>query len=183
MESYTKQPSSVVTCPNDEQCPEEGVCVPTVADNVRIHRTRVASYDYNLMLGIKWRKGLYQAETLRELNDGQFGSRPRCNAVDPVFIEEMQFEISRASRKMLVQTNYDTTSCYDRIIPNLAMIVSRKFWVPKLTTQSNSKTLEHAEYWIRTELGVAATGYTHSQEYPIYGTGQGSGNSPMIWCF
>jgi hypothetical protein len=98
------------------------------------------------MLGIKWRKALYQAEALRELNDGQFGSRPRRNAVDPVFIEEMQFEISRASRKILVQTNYDAMSCYDRIIPNLAMLVSRKYGVPKLTTQSNSKTLEQAEY-------------------------------------
>jgi exonuclease III len=155
-------------------------------DNVRIHRTRVIHIyeaDYNLMLGIKWRVALYQAEAFRELNDGQFGSRPRRNAIDPVFIEEMQFEISRASRKMLVQTNYDATSCYDRIIPNLAMLVSRKYGVPKLTTKSNASTLEHAEYRIRTELGVSDTGYTHSPEFPIYGTGQGSGNSPMIWCF
>ena len=155
-------------------------------DNVRIHRTRVIHIyeaDYNLMLGIKWRVALYQAEAFRELNEGQFGSRPRRNAIDPVFIEEMQFEISRASRKMLVQTNYDATSCYDRIIPNLAMLVSRKYGVPKLTTQSNASTLEHAEYRIRTELGVSDAGYTHSPEFPIYGTGQGSGNSPMIWCF
>jgi hypothetical protein len=155
-------------------------------DNVRIHRTRVIHIyeaDYNLMLGIKWRKALYQAEAFRELNERQFGSRPRRNAVDPVFIEEMQFEISRASRKILVQTNYDATSCYDRIIPNLAMLVSRKNGVPKLTTQSNSKTLEQAEYRIRTDLGVSPSDYTHSTEYPIHGTGQGSGNSPMIWCF
>jgi hypothetical protein len=134
------------------------------------------------MLGIKWRKAFYQAEAFRELNDGQFGSQPRRNAIDPVFIEEMQFEISRASRKMLVQTNYDATSCYDRIIPNLAMLVSRKYGVPKLTTQSNAKTLEQATYRIRTELGVSDTGYSHSQDHPIYGTGKGSGNSPMI-CF
>jgi hypothetical protein len=103
-------------------------------DNVRLHRTRVIHIyeaDYNLMLGIKWRVALYQAEAFKELNDGQFGSRPRRNAVDPVFIEEMQFEISRASRKMMVQTNYDATSCYDRIIPNLAMLVSRKNGIPK----------------------------------------------------
>ena len=155
-------------------------------DNVRIHRTRVIHIyeaDYNLMLGIKWRMALYQAEALRELNDGQYGSRPRRNAFDPVFIEELQFEISRASRKMLVQTNYDATSCYDRIIPNVAMIASRKYGVPKVITQSNARTLEKAEYRIRTELGVSETGYSHSNEQPIYGTGQGSGNSPMIWCF
>ena len=155
-------------------------------DNVRIHRTRVIHIyeaDYNLMLGIKWRIALYQAEALRELNDGQYGSRPRRNAFDPVFIEEMQFEIARASRKTLVQTNYDATSCFDRIIISLAMLASRKYGVPMFTTESNARTLEKAEYRIRTELGVSETGYTHSEDFPIYGTGQGSGNSPMIWCF
>jgi hypothetical protein len=48
---------------------------------------------------------------------------------------------------------------------------------------SNVQTLQHAEYRIRTELGIADTGYRHSNEHPIYGTGQGSGISPMIWCF
>jgi hypothetical protein len=155
-------------------------------DNVRIHRTRVIHIyeaDYNLMLGIKWRMALYQAEALRELNQGQYGSRPRRNAIDPVFIEEMQFEIARASRKTLVQTNYDATSCYDRIIINLAMLVSQKYGIPFLIALTNARTLMNAKYHIRTELGVSDEHYSHSREYPIYGTGQGSGNSPAIWCF
>jgi hypothetical protein len=32
-------------------------------------------------------------------------------------------------------------------------------------------------------MGLSTTSYTHSDDFPIYGTGQGSGNSPMIWCF
>ncbi|KAI2496776.1 hypothetical protein MHU86_17710 [Fragilaria crotonensis] len=154
--------------------------------NARLHCTRVIHIyeaDYNLTLGIKWRAALYQAEALHELNEGQYGSRPHRNAVDPVLIEELQFEKSRATRKMLVQTNYDAMSCYDRIIPNLAMLVSRKYGVSKMTTLTNAKTLENTEYRIRTEMGVSTTGYTRSSENPIFGTGQGSGNSPMIWCF
>ncbi len=155
-------------------------------DNVRIHRTRVIHIyeaDYNLTLGIKWRDALYQAETLKELHIGQYGSRPYRNAVDPVLIEELQFEISRASRKTFVQTNYDAMSCYDRIIPNLAMLVSRKFGISKATAVTNATTLEKAQYHVRTEMGVAETGYGHTNTWPIYGSGQGSGNSPMIWCF
>lgn len=68
------------------------------------------------------------------LNEGQYGSRPKRNAIDPVMLEELQFEISRMSRQMLIQTNYNAASCYDRIIPNLAMVVSQKFGVhPKVT--------------------------------------------------
>ena len=90
--------------------------------NVKIHRTRVIHIyeaDYNLVLGLKWQVALYQAEALKQLNEGQYGSRPRRNAIDPVMIEELQFEISRATRKTVIQTNYDAASCYDRIIPNL----------------------------------------------------------------
>ncbi|KAI2506424.1 hypothetical protein MHU86_8050 [Fragilaria crotonensis] len=155
-------------------------------DNVRLHRTRVIHIyeaDFNLFLGIKWRAAMHQAEDLRLLNEGQFGSRPYRNATDPVFIEELQLEISRATRKPVVLTNYDATACYDRIIPNLGMTVSQKYGVPAEVTESNASTLEKAEFHVRTELGISPTSYRHEPEFPVYGTGQGSANSPAIWCF
>lgn len=79
-------------------------------------------------------------------------------------------------------TNYDAASCYDRIIPNLAALASRKFGVHESVTKSNFITLRDAEYRVRTDLGLADKGYHHCTEFPIYGTGQGSGNSPAIWC-
>jgi hypothetical protein len=53
---------------------------------------------------------LYQAEALKMLNDGQYGSRPKRNAVDPVMLEELQLEISQISLRMLIQTNYDASA-------------------------------------------------------------------------
>jgi hypothetical protein len=85
--------------------------------------------DYNLMLGVKWRSALIQAEALAQINSGQYGLRPKHNATDPVFLEEIQLELSRITRKTIALTNYDATACYDRIIPNLAMLASRKFGV------------------------------------------------------
>ena len=154
--------------------------------NVKIHRTRVIHIyeaDYNLAMGLKWRHALYQAEELKLLNTGQFGSRPKQNATDPVLIEELQFELSRVTRKTLTQTNYDADSCYDRIVPNLAMVASQKFGVSPTVAKVNAMTLASAEYRIRTDLGLAPTGYQHSEESPVYGTGQGSGNSPALWLF
>ena len=154
--------------------------------NIRIHRTRVIHLykaDYNLAMGLKWRSALYAAEKVNILNDGQYGSRPNRNAIGPVFIEELQLEISRLTRKTLAQTNYDAASCYDRIIPNLAMVASHTNGVPESVTECNAKTLEQAHYHIRTELGLSEESYTHCTNHPIYGTGQGSGNSPAIWCF
>jgi ribonuclease HI len=153
---------------------------------IKIYRTRVIHLyeaDYNLAMGLKWRAAVFRAETLQLLHNGQFGSRPRRNAINPVFIKELQFELSRLTRKTVAQTNYDATACYDRIIPNLAMLASRRFGVPKEVTASNARTLEQASYHVRTELGVSPVGYQHSEENPIFGTGQGSANSPAIWCF
>ena len=33
-----------------------------------------------------------------------------------------------------------------------------------------------------TQLGISSTSYSHSELFPIYGSGQGSGNSPDLWC-
>jgi hypothetical protein len=101
--------------------------------NFKIHRTRVIHFyeaDYNLAMGLKWKAAMALSEEGQSLNSGQYGSRPSRGAPDLVFFEEFQLEISRASRKTLVQTNYDATSCYDRIIPNLAALVSQKYGVP-----------------------------------------------------
>ena len=155
-------------------------------DNIKLHRTRVIHIyeaDYNLILGLKWRMALYQAEALKMLNEGQYGSRPKRNAVDPVMLEELQFEISRISRRMLIQTNYDASACYDRIIPNLAMIASQKFGVNPKVTLTNATTLQKARYHVRTDLGLSSTSFGHEPEAPIYGIGQGAGNASQTWGF
>jgi hypothetical protein len=134
-------------------------------------------------MGLKWRNAVFRAEEMDVLNQGQRGGRTRCSASDPVLIEELQMDISRVTRKTVVQTNHDATACYDRIIPNLAMVASQKFSVSSTVTHSCASTLEKAEYRIRTDLGLAQSGYHHSLENPVFSTGQGSALSPAIWFF
>ena len=156
------------------------------SDNYHIHRTRVIHLyeaDYNLALGLKWRVAMQQAEDFRCLNAGQYGSRAHHNAVDPVMVEELQYEISRASRSSVAVISYDAMACYDRIIPVVAMLASRKFGVPLSVTLMVANMLKDANYRLKMETGLATQGYSHDEQLPIYGTGQGSGNSPAIWCF
>ena len=44
-------------------------------------------------------------------------------------------------------------------------------------------TLEEAKYFIKTKYGVSDEYITHCKAHPIYGTGQGSGNSSTYWLF
>jgi hypothetical protein len=41
--------------------------------------------------------------------------------------------------------------------------------------------LEDIQYHLKTQLGISEENYKHCQCFPIYGTGQGSGNSPTVW--
>ena len=58
-------------------------------DNVRLHRTRIIHIyeaDFNLAMGLKWRVATQQAEDLKALNKGQYGSRTGRSAIEPVSI-------------------------------------------------------------------------------------------------
>jgi hypothetical protein len=65
----------------------------------------------------------------------------------------------------------DAKSCYDRIVCNLAMIVSQDYGVKQNMTSLQATTA----------FGEATHTYQHSPTTPIHGTGQGSCGSPAIW--
>ena len=152
--------------------------------NNKIHRLRVLHLyeaDYNLLLSLKWRELLHHSEDHRLLHHGQFGSRPHRSAPDLVFLEEIMTEISRITRKSLIRFDNDASACYDRIIPAVAAITSRKYGMPAPVVEVMTKTLENASYRLKTPLGISTQSYQHSNTHPIYGSGQGAGNSPTLW--
>jgi hypothetical protein len=46
----------------------------------------------------------------------------------------------------------------------------------------HSTTLEKARYHLKTKSGTSTTYYQHTKETPLYGNGQGAGDSPSQWC-
>jgi hypothetical protein len=100
-----------------------------------------------------------------------------------VFIEEMQNEIARASRKPYIKQDFEATSCYDRVIPSMASMLSRSRGIHKNVCLVHARTLQEAGYLLKTQLGVSDEFYSHCRAFLIYGTEQGSGKIPMIWCF
>jgi hypothetical protein len=156
------------------------------AGNPRIHRLRVIHLyeaDYNLVLAVKWREALHHAEDSQLLNQGLYGSRPGRSAIIPVQIEIMQNAIYQLSMKSGINFDLDAASCYDRILAKVASISSRRMGMNSNVVLVNCNTLEQAKFRIKTTIGVSEDWYAHSEAFPIHGTGQGSGNSPTIWCF
>jgi exonuclease III len=154
--------------------------------NPKIHRLRVIHLyeaDYNLLLAVKWRQAMHHAEDSGFLNEGLYGSRAGRSAHEPVLIEVLQNDIYMASMKVGINYDLDATSCYDRILAAIASITSRSMGMNKHVVLVNAKTLQAAKFKLKTSLGISDAFYQHCTIYPIHGTGQGSGNSPQIWCF
>ena len=152
----------------------------------KIHRLRVIHLyeaDYNLILGVKWRQVLQHTCASQHINDGCYGSQPGKEATDAVVIRELEYELSRPTRKPSIHFDNDATSCYDRIPCFLANLASRKYGMHRKVCIVQGRTLEEAKYFLKTKLGVSDDFIQHCEAHPIFGTGQGSGNSPTYWLF
>eukprot|EP00980_Cylindrotheca_fusiformis_P013761 scaffold3547_cov96-Cylindrotheca_fusiformis.AAC.1 len=121
------------------------------------------------------------AEQYNAINAGQYGGRQGHEAAYLPFAEELKYDLCRVSRKPLVNFDNDAASCYDRIIPSVASLLGRFHGFHPSITQMHASLLQHAQFRVKTSLGVSESSYQHTAEFPIYGTGQGSTNSPTIW--
>lgn len=77
--------------------------------------------------------------------------------------------------------NNDATACYYQILCAIASLCGQKFGIHKDVAFIHAKTLEEAKFKLK--ISTKMLEYKHCIKFPIHGTGQGSTNSPTIWCF
>ena len=150
----------------------------------RIHRLRIIHLyecDLNLLLGMFFRELDQHCEDNYLMNKGIYGCRPNKRAIDPVFVDVTQTELSMIQRSILVRFNNDATACFDRILVHVLTLCLRSFGMPKKLTKMLGKLLEAAKYAIKTGVGISEQTYQHSKESPAFGSGQGSGASAQGW--
>ena len=66
--------------------------------------------DYTLVLAVKWRQLLRSACANGFVNENQFGSVSGKEALDAVFLRELEYEMTRMTRKPLVHFDNDATA-------------------------------------------------------------------------
>lgn len=166
-------------------CHSTTAMIEKIPGSPRITKLRVIHLyeaDYNLFLKIVWaRKLVWHAHDANALNNSQTGSRPGRRSIDTVINKEMKYLYSRLTRTPMATMDNDATSCYDRIIVNLAMLISKYYGMPNQTCKVQAATLQKMQYRLRTALGDSKRVYQHSTDTPVHGTGQGSCASPCLW--
>ena len=61
------------------------------------------------------------------------------------------------------------------------MLALQKYGMPPKACAVQGSTLADMKYDLMTGLGLSELDYQHGVSHPIYGTGQGSAASPVIW--
>jgi hypothetical protein len=140
--------------------------------NYRIHRLRVIHIyeaDFNLLLAVKWKELLNLTDRAGLINKGQFGGRPGHEATSLALLEELRIDISYLTRRTLITFDND--------------LINRKYGLHRQIVVIHGKTLQAACYKLHTAIGISESKYSHSTQFPLYGSSQGSGNSPALWLF
>eukprot|EP00957_Ditylum_brightwellii_P055148 4179583-Ditylum_brightwellii.AAC.1 len=76
------------------------------------------------------------------------------NANALTFLEKIKNNITRCSRKPLVNFDNDSASCNDKVMPNLANLIGKKRGLHQNVTSVHAKTLEEAKLKLKSALGL-----------------------------
>jgi hypothetical protein len=139
--------------------------------------------DLGFLWGAKWGKAMKKAVKTKTLHQGQYGGLPGRDCTSLTYLEEIRLDYSLITRFSFANFDNDATACYDRILCSIASLAGRKYGIHKDVIFVHAQTLEEAEFKFKTSTKISETSYRHCIKFPIHGTGQGSTNSPIIWCF
>lgn len=84
-------------------------------------------HNYTLLLAVKQGYLVHNSDKHHCLHPHQYGAVPGKNSVFLCVLGGLQYEISRASKRLLVHNDYNATVCYDQIIMNMGGLISQGF--------------------------------------------------------
>ena len=151
--------------------------------DTRITRIRVIhlyEQDYTMILAIEWRYLIHACERKGLLHPHQYGAVLGKNSVTPTILEELQYKISRESKRPLIHKDYDAMAYFDRIIMNMAGLITRGHGQHRSIFFINRNIPREETFVLKTQLDVSKKSYSHCTLFPIFGSGQGAGNSPGL---
>jgi hypothetical protein len=151
-----------------------------------LHKLRVIHIleaDYNLALKQIFGKRLLQNCENYGLGEIQDEFRKSRLTIRTLVLHN---EIVNGYYKQLRVNNYirmtDMSGCFDQIIAPVISILNIKNGCPRKAMEMHSTTLKKVRYHLKTKHGISTNYYSHSDETPVHGNGQGAGDSPSPWC-
>jgi len=124
-------------------------------------------WDWNLLMGVKWRHLLHLACDQKFINENCYGSMPGKECIDPVFVKELEYEIARLTRVAVIMNDDDSKANYDRIHAFIANVVGCSKGLDKKVCIVHGRTLKEAKFHVQTKMGISKRHIQHGRLYPL----------------
>lgn len=166
-------------------CNAVNVMIEKDAGKPCINRLRIIHLfeaDFILFLKNLWGSRLVKRAIKHNLlNDGQHGSVPKRDTMDPIMLTQMTMDLCQMPKHTLAHFDNDASAGYDWIIPCLAMLAAKRCGMPDHAVNTHAKCLKFVKYVVKTVHGISKENYMGTPFEPLFGNGQGSGASPAVW--
>jgi hypothetical protein len=149
-----------------------------------LHKLRVIHIleaDYNLALkSIFGRRLMRNCEKHGILGDLQDGFRKGRSTTRTLLHNEIMCDYNKRLRIDNYIGMTDISACFDRMLPSLISLLNRRNGCPKEAVAMHATTLQKSNYYLKTQQGISTSSYSN-ETGPVYGNGQGAGDSPSQW--
>ena len=149
------------------------------------HRLRIIElFDSQLNAGMQiffGKQMVYKALEMGQIHQSAYGSVPQRTAQDAIVEKIISLDLMRVLKLSGAIFDCDAKGCYDRIIPALQSIFSRRLGIPIRTAMFFATLWNGCKHFVRTRFGVSADFYAGTFEAALFGIGQGNGAGPAFW--
>ena len=150
----------------------------------KIHRFRnihLIEADLNFVMKIIWAKKLPRFfEEKKLLEDTQYGGRKRRRTQSVILNKIFSYDSCRILQQTANFQDNDAKNCYDRILMPVSEICLRRLGMTGKAVKLQTKVLKMMTHFILTNKGVSEECWQYSQEFKIFGSGQGTRWSLMV---
>jgi hypothetical protein len=141
----------------------------------------ILEVDYNLALkNIFGRRLMRNCEKHGILGDLQDGFRKGRSTTRTLLHNEIVCDYNKHLRIDNYIGMTDISACFDRMLPSLISLLNRRNGCPKEAVAMHANTLKESNYYLKTQQGISTSSYSNATG-PVYGNGQGAGDSPSQW--
>ena len=92
----------------------------------------------------------------------------------------LTYDYFRLGKENVATSKFDAAANYDRILPAIAVIACQRLGLAPKVADLLFNSLNKLQHKVKTLYGLF-TEYGTGKDYPLFGSGQGSGGSPTFW--
>ena len=156
--------------------------IPGVYHINKLRALHLFESDLNAIFGILWGKRLmHHAKFHHQLHDAQHGSRKGKGTDTLLITKHFNYALWRMTQTNGMSFDNDAKACYERIVMNLAFLISQQLGMPKYVCEWFNNVLQQAHYHIQLPDSTSTTYYSNTTNSPLHGPGQGSRAAPSMW--